>query len=166
MSNVNPLDLSYHQAGLGENNENVPSSLSYTITLLPEEPPKEVYPEPSPQFYEFKSPLGDQSNTAVDNVTQLARKNYYRDEKMFLCCEWEDCDHYSDCVVQFSNHVTSHVTQAEIRHLEEEDVFACLWAECGFESPSSEEMVRHINFHSFHTKIKCHGYNMVTGPLT
>ena len=43
------------------------------------------------------------------------------------------------------------------------EVFGCLWAECGFESPSSEEMVRHINFHSFHTKIKCHGYNMITG---
>ena len=162
MSNVNPLDLSYQQAqGLSENNENEPSPLSYTITLLPEEAPKEVYQEPSPHYYEFKSPLGDQSNTVLDNVTQLARKNYYRDEKMFLCCEWEDCDHYSDCVSQFSSHVTSHVTQADIRHLEEEDVFACLWAECGFESPSSEEMVRHINFHSFHTKIKCHGLNMI-----
>ena len=154
MSNVNPLDLSYQQ-------ENVPSAVSYTITLLPEQSSKEVYQENNQHFYEFKSPLGDQSNTVVDNVTQLARKNYYRDEKMFLCCEWEDCDHYSDCVIQFSNHVTSHVTQADIRHLEEEDVFACLWAECGFESPSSEEMVRHINFHSFHTKIKCHGLNMI-----
>ena len=42
-----------------------------------------------------------------------------------------------------------------------EDVFGCLWAECGFECVNSAEMVRHINFHSHHTKIKCHGLNML-----
>ena len=40
-------------------------------------------------------------------------------------------------------------------------MFACLWAECGFETGSSEKMVRHIHFHGFHTKIKCHGSNML-----
>ena len=70
MSNVNPLDLSYHHEALSENNENLPSPLSYTITLLPEEAPKEVYQETSQQYYEFKSPLGDQSNIVEDNVTQ------------------------------------------------------------------------------------------------
>ena len=152
MMNVNPLDLTCYQQ-----DENVPS---YTISILPEAAREEVY-EGNRNFFEFKSPLGDQSNMMTDSVTQLARKNYYKDEKMFLSCEWENCGYHSDCVVQFSSHVREHVTQADIRHLPEEDVFACLWEECGFESPSSEEMVRHINFHSFHTKIKCHGLNMI-----
>ena len=70
-------------------------------------------------------------------------------------------------VTEFVEHVSRHVTEAEVRgpgaEEDTEEVFGCLWAECGFETPSSEEMVRHVNFHSFHTKIKCHGYNMVTG---
>ena len=73
-------------------------------------------------------------------------------------------------MTEFVCHVSRHVTEAEVRGPagEEEDmeeVFGCLWAECGFETPSSEEMVRHVNFHSFHTKIKCHGLNMVTGMI-
>ena len=73
-------------------------------------------------------------------------------------------------VTEFVEHVSRHVTEAEVRgpgaDADTEEVFGCLWSECGFESPSSEEMVRHINFHSFHTKIKCHGYNMVTGIVS
>ena len=40
-------------------------------------------------------------------------------------------------------------------------MFVCLWADCYFESPVSEEMVRHINYHSFHTKLKSRGLNMI-----
>ena len=29
--------------------------------------------------------------------------------------------------------------------------------DCGFETPHNEDMVRHLNFHSFHTKIKSVG---------
>ena len=155
MMNVDPLDLtSYQQDSLAltVNNENVPS---YTISILPEAATEDN------NFYHFKSPLGDQSNMMTDSVTQLARRNYYKDEKLVLSCEWDDCDFHSDCAVQFASHVSGHVVQAEVRNMPGEDVFACLWAECDFLSPSSEEMVRHINFHSFHTKIKCHGLNMI-----
>jgi len=97
------------------------------------------------------------------NVKTLMRKNYYKDEKLYLECEWDDCVDTFENVDGFTNHVGTHVQEAEVRHLEptQEDVFACLWAECGFETSSSDEMVRHIHFHSFHTKIKCHGLNML-----
>jgi hypothetical protein len=41
------------------------------------------------------------------------------------------------------------------------DVYACLWESCGFESADSNEIVRHVNFHSYHTKIKCIGSNIL-----
>lgn len=41
------------------------------------------------------------------------------------------------------------------------DVYACLWESCGFESSDSNEIVRHVNFHSYHTKIKCIGSNIL-----
>ena len=100
-----------------------------------------------------------------DAVTNLSRrKNFFKDEKLQLDCEWDDCSDYFDNVTSFTAHVSKHVQEAEIRPLEppHDDVFGCLWTDCGFETPSSEEMVRHINFHSFHTKIKCHGLNMLT----
>ena len=46
-----------------------------------------------------------------------------------------------------------------------QEVFCCLWSECGFESGVSQEMVRHINYHSVHTKLKCHGYNLITAQV-
>ena len=73
--------------------------------------------------------------------------------------------HQPDLTLQseaFASHVSQHVREAEVRQQGEECLLVCLWAECGFEALSSEEMVRHINFHSFHTKIKCHGLNMLT----
>eukprot|EP00092_Neocalanus_flemingeri_P017290 GFUD01018700.1.p1 GENE.GFUD01018700.1~~GFUD01018700.1.p1 ORF type:complete len:622 (-),score=135.52 GFUD01018700.1:151-2016(-) len=98
------------------------------------------------------------------NVKTLMKKNYYKNEQLHLECEWDDCVDSFENVEAFTKHVATHVQEAEVRHIEpsQEDVFACLWSECGFETASSDEMVRHIHFHSFHTKIKCHGLNMLT----
>jgi hypothetical protein len=40
-------------------------------------------------------------------------------------------------------------------------VYACLWESCEFESADSNEIVRHVNFHSYHTKIKSIGSNIL-----
>ena len=40
-------------------------------------------------------------------------------------------------------------------------VYACLWESCGFESSDSSEIMRHVNYHSYHTKIKCIGSNIL-----
>ncbi|XP_023332121.1 histone H4 transcription factor [Eurytemora carolleeae] len=40
-------------------------------------------------------------------------------------------------------------------------MFVCLWDDCGYECYLSSEMVRHINYHSFHSKIKSHGLNLI-----
>lgn len=40
-------------------------------------------------------------------------------------------------------------------------VYACLWESCGFESSDASEIMRHVNYHSYHTKIKCIGSNIL-----
>jgi hypothetical protein len=42
-------------------------------------------------------------------------------------------------------------------HYDDERVYCCLWRSCGYVTPSNDEIVRHVNFHTFHTKLKCHG---------
>ena len=77
-------------------------------------------------------------------------------------------------------HVAKHVPDAEVIHNPPplSDSFRCLWHGCNFETINSSEMVRafliltscftffhcqvrHINYHAFHTKVKCHGRNML-----
>ena len=76
-------------------------------------------------------------------------------------------------------HVSTHVMEAQVIHNPPplSDSFRCLWHECSFETINSSEIVRaslsldhnsysffqvrHINYHAFHTKVKCHGRNML-----
>ena len=97
------------------------------------------------------------------STSNLKRRQLFRDELMDLQCEWGDCRAKETRMEDLMRHVASHVKEAEVRHNPPPlcDSFGCLWLGCGFECISSQEMVRHINFHSFHTKIKCHGQNML-----
>lgn len=90
-------------------------------------------------------------------------------------CEWEDCfsDDFDD-LSTFLEHVAAHVedvpiistkiTAQSIDHSGAKELvddgnktFGCLWDGCGFETVNSSEMVRHLNFHAFHTNIKSIG---------
>ena len=94
----------------------------------------------------------------------LKRRQLFRDEFLDLQCEWKNCSKKDSRMEDFMKHVSQHVVQAEVIHNPPplSDSFACLWNLCGFETINSQEMVRHINFHAFHTKVKCHGKNMLT----
>ena len=93
----------------------------------------------------------------------LKRRQLFRDEFLDLHCEWRHCEAVESRMEDFMRHVAGHVSEADIVHNPPplSDTFSCLWHECGFETINSQEMVRHINFHAFHTKIKCHGRNML-----
>jgi len=98
-----------------------------------------------------------------DSVVKL-KKIKSEDEKLDLDCEWNDCCHNDASWFPFMEHVRCHIQDVDIRpaeNLSEQDLFCCLWEDCGFESNNSKEMVRHINYHSFHTKLKCLGLNMI-----
>jgi len=89
----------------------------------------------------------------------VKKRMMYKEEKLMLVCEWNGCGEEQSNPDVFSWHVGQHCNDAEVQHIPPplEDCFLCLWADCGFKTPSSEEMVRHINFHGFHAKIKAHG---------
>ena len=99
------------------------------------------------------------SSSIMNNKRQL-----FRDEFLDLQCEWKNCSAKESRMEDFMKHVSRHIIQAEVIHnpLTLCDSFACLWNLCGFETANSQEMVRHINFHAFHTKSKCHGRNMLS----
>jgi len=84
-------------------------------------------------------------------------------ETVDLDCEWKDCQFNTHLYVVFMNHVREHVDEVAIKVCSppHQDMFACLWDDCGFECPNSKEMVRHINYHSVHTKLKSLGFNMI-----
>lgn len=42
-----------------------------------------------------------------------------------------------------------------------EDGYGCLWQDCLFVTTSLSEVVRHINFHTFHTNLKSIGAEIV-----
>jgi len=153
-----------------ENNENVPSftlqivplhnngngSFKTNIKVAPAQA-KKTKMRP-PKLPETLSEGGEPA------PTQLKRRNFYKKEELSLECEWDDCCDTFTRLEDFMRHVSGHVTEAEVRHNTADplqDVFVCLWSDCGFETPVSAEMVRHIHFHTFHTKIKCHGMNML-----
>ena len=110
-----------------------------------------------------RKPRNKDSEEVLNSSTNLKRRQLFRDEFLELQCEWGSCREKEARMEDFMRHVASHVQEAEVRHNPPPlcDSFGCLWQECGFESCDSQEMVRHINFHAFHTKIKCHGQNML-----
>ncbi|XP_054448373.1 histone H4 transcription factor [Pteronotus mesoamericanus] len=86
-----------------------------------------------------------------------------RKEKLGLQCEWGSCSFVCSAMEEFCEHVTQHLQKylhsSEEEEEEEEDPleeeFSCLWQECGFCSlDNSADLVRHVYFHCYHTKLK------------
>lgn len=161
-----PFDLSTHHLDEISSPRDGDSVPAFTIQILPEYDQENISREVTPSSSGVhKHPLTENRTNIIshpppppldpektqDSVTKLSRKKYFKDEKLVLECEWDDCDESFDRVAEFVEHVSRHVTEAEVRGPSgaEDDmveVFGCLWAECGFETPASEEMVRHVNF--------------------
>ncbi|KAM4757557.1 histone H4 transcription factor [Cyanocitta cristata] len=76
-----------------------------------------------------------------------------------LQCEWQQCSFVASEMEEFCGHMAQHLQQHlpgehrdEMDPLEE---YTCLWQDCGFcslESPA--DLVRHVYFHCYHTKLK------------
>lgn len=77
-------------------------------------------------------------------------------EKLDLRCGWRNCYFTTSEIELFVTHVAAHVPDLEVKCSEEEneEVYSCQWESCDFETPNGDEVTRHVNFHSYHTKVK------------
>ncbi|KAG8035804.1 hypothetical protein G9C98_001460 [Cotesia typhae] len=42
----------------------------------------------------------------------------------------------------------------------EKGVYVCKWKHCGYENDSTPIIIKHVNYHAYHTKLKCIGANL------
>ncbi|KAH0539269.1 histone H4 transcription factor [Cotesia glomerata] len=42
----------------------------------------------------------------------------------------------------------------------EKGVYVCKWKHCGYENDSTPVIIKHVNYHAYHTKLKCIGANL------
>lgn len=84
-----------------------------------------------------------------------------------LECEWGSCDGAfpSTEFHEFREHIESHLREVlpQYNRGTSEDAvpdnYACSWKECCWDSPlDAGDLIRHVFFHAFHTKIKVEGF--------
>ncbi|XP_028664353.1 histone H4 transcription factor [Erpetoichthys calabaricus] len=86
-------------------------------------------------------------------------------EKVELHCEWGPCQFSTAHMEDFCKHVERHLSEAvgadEEEALEE---YSCLWQECGFcVMGNPADLVPHVYFHCYHTKLKQWGRQVLQG---
>ncbi|XP_007882632.1 histone H4 transcription factor [Callorhinchus milii] len=79
-------------------------------------------------------------------------------DSLVLLCEWGSCRFTASRMEDFSNHIAEHLKahlQGEEEDIEPQEEYQCLWADCGYYSvESSADLMRHVYFHGYHTKLK------------
>lgn len=84
-----------------------------------------------------------------------------QDEELILICDWGVCRQLFQNMELFLSHVAEHAGQVGVVYKGEEASITCMWEDCGFETFDQKEMIRHIYYHAYHTKIKCLGANLI-----
>lgn len=84
-----------------------------------------------------------------------------KDEELILICDWGMCRKLFQNMEDFLSHVADHAGQVEVVYKGEKASIMCVWEDCGFETSDQKEMIRHIYYHAYHTKIKCLGANLI-----
>ncbi|XP_051960614.1 histone H4 transcription factor-like [Xyrauchen texanus] len=83
-----------------------------------------------------------------------------------LACEWGSCQETFERMQEFCQHVEQHykaTVECENSDLPEEE-HNCLWRACGFCSVEGDgELLRHMFFHCYHTKLKQWGIAILKG---
>lgn len=85
-----------------------------------------------------------------------------KDEILDLTCEWKECTfkQRSKHMEEFLRHVSSHIPGIQVSMKDDNEVYVCQWKDCLYDTEVSEEVVRHVNYHAYHTKLKSIGSNV------
>ncbi|XP_041980410.1 histone H4 transcription factor [Aricia agestis] len=82
-----------------------------------------------------------------------------RFDNLTMECEWQSCcQRYKD-YMDFQEHVVSHVSEVKVVDMGEEVSYTCCWDICGYQSPNFNDIVRHVNYHSYHSRLLAIGFN-------
>ncbi|KAK6486264.1 histone H4 mRNAion factor [Huso huso] len=92
----------------------------------------------------------------------MARKS--KPSELVVSCEWASCSFKGKSMEELCDHTALHLKEhlGDGEALEELDDYACLWNGCEFIAIGSpRELVVHVNFHTFHAKLKCIGSQLL-----
>uniref|UniRef100_A0A8C3T9V2 C2H2-type domain-containing protein n=1 Tax=Chelydra serpentina TaxID=8475 RepID=A0A8C3T9V2_CHESE len=90
----------------------------------------------------------------------MAPGNKFKNSELILLCEWKECLFVGKCMEEFCDHIAEHLKEYRQHPLErteidlEETCSFCWWRNCEFLATGPRELVTHVNFHSYHTKLK------------
>ncbi|GCC23153.1 histone H4 transcription factor isoform X1 [Chiloscyllium punctatum] len=94
----------------------------------------------------------------IERCNIMAAGKSVKYNSLVLLCEWSSCGFTASGMEDFSNHIAGHLkdqVQGDENDIEPQEEHQCLWAECGFYSvESSADLIRHVYFHAYHTKLK------------
>ena len=72
-------------------------------------------------------------------------------EEVNFTCYWGVCRELLKNMDSFLEHVALHAGQVDV---DDQDSNTCLWEDCGFVTSDKGHILRHINYHPYHEKLK------------
>lgn len=106
-----------------------------------------------------------ETESEFDSVSECGGKRrrvgrQSKEETLHLQCEWKDCTFTCATMDIFVDHVANHIPQLKIKQFPDGmECYCCQWTDCKHESDDSTEISTHVNYHSYHSKLKCIGTN-------
>jgi hypothetical protein len=73
-------------------------------------------------------------------------------------CEWNKCNYEINDGACYVSHVHQHFNPSEC--IDESQEIRCKWDLCLFSTDDEDEFRRHLDFHSYHSRIKSFGYGL------
>ncbi|XP_068540736.1 histone H4 transcription factor-like isoform X4 [Anas acuta] len=84
----------------------------------------------------------------------MAPGSKFKNSEMILPCEWEECLFVGKRMEEFCDHVAGHLKEYLQHPLETAEHYRCWWRNCEFGAKDPRELITHVNFHSYHAKLK------------
>ncbi|XP_058791060.1 histone H4 transcription factor-like [Phymastichus coffea] len=106
-----------------------------------------------------------ETDSEFDSVSECGTKRRkvgvkLKAEKLDLICEWKACNFTCKFVDLFIKHVANHITELAVEEISGSESYVCLWSGCDYNSGVSIDIMRHVNYHAFHSKLKSIGVNV------